>query len=76
MICMVNGRRCLPTLIIILALIQTACAYIDPGTGSMIFQVLIASFVGLLFMLKVYWNRVKDRLKGFFPGKESDNEKK
>jgi len=34
-------------------------AYLDPGTGSYIFQLLIAGLFGLLFVLKIYWNRVK-----------------
>jgi len=34
-------------------------SYIDPGTGSLVIQVLIASLVGGLFMLKVYWRKVK-----------------
>ena len=29
-------------------------AYIDPGTGSLIIQILIASFVGGLFLIKVF----------------------
>jgi len=33
--------------------------YIDMGTGSLVIQVLIASFVGGLFMLKMYWRKVK-----------------
>jgi len=37
-------------------------AYIDPGAGSLIIQMLIASFVGGLYLLKVYWAKVK----GFF----------
>ena len=38
---------------------QNIHAYIDPGTGSLIIQVLIASFVGALFMIKIYWKKVK-----------------
>lgn len=34
-------------------------SYIDPGAGSLMLQVLLASFVGGLFMLKVYWRRIK-----------------
>ena len=34
-------------------------AYIDPGTGSYILQVLLAAFVGGLFMLKVFWKSIK-----------------
>ena len=36
-----------------------AYAYLDPGTGSYIFQLLIAGLVGLGFLVKVYWNRIK-----------------
>ena len=32
-----------------------ASAYIDPGTGSLIFQFAAASLLGLLSMLKTYW---------------------
>jgi len=39
--------------------VQSVSNYIDPGTGSMAFQVFIAFFVGGLFMLKVYWMKVK-----------------
>ncbi len=36
-----------------------AQAYIDPGTGSVIFQALVAMVVGVGFTLKLYWNRLK-----------------
>ena len=38
---------------------QSWVMYLDPGTGSLIIQVLIASFLGGLFLLKVYWKKVK-----------------
>ena len=41
-----------------------AYAYLDPGTGSYIFQLLIAGVVGLAFVIKVFWGRIK----GFFGG--------
>jgi dolichol kinase len=34
-------------------------AYIDPGTGSYILQVLIAAFVAVSFTTKVFWKRIK-----------------
>jgi len=43
-------------------------AYLDPGTGSYIFQLLIAGLFGLLFLLKVYWKRVKSFVVGLFSG--------
>jgi hypothetical protein len=41
-----------------------AYAYLDPGTGSYIFQLLLAGIVGLAFLIKVFWGRIK----GFFAG--------
>ncbi len=39
-----------------------AQAYIDPGSGSMFLQLLVAAIAGGLWTLKVYWRR----LMGFF----------
>ena len=39
-----------------------AYAYIDPGTGSLFLQILIASVVSGLFVIKRFWNTIK----GFF----------
>lgn len=39
-----------------------AFAYLDPGTGSMLLQLLIAGVLGALFTIKMYWYR----FKGFF----------
>ena len=38
----------------------SAQAYIDPGTGSLIIQSIIAASVGLLFYLKLYWYKIKN----------------
>jgi hypothetical protein len=57
-------RKPLFTLFLIVALqemlSQNAFAYLDPGTGSYIFQVLIAVFIGGLFTIKSYWQKIKD----------------
>ncbi len=39
-----------------------AYAYVDPGTGSAIIYVLISTFVGIGMTLKIYWNRIKEKL--------------
>ena len=36
-----------------------ALAYIDLGTGSYVFQVLIASLLGAAFAVKAYWERIR-----------------
>lgn len=33
--------------------------YLDPGTGSLIFQFLIAAFCGGLFTVKLFWKNIK-----------------
>lgn len=40
--------------------------YIDPGTGSLIVQVVIASVVGGLFVFKVFWGKVKKFFRNLF----------
>ncbi len=34
-------------------------AYIDPGTGSILIQGLIAVVIGALFTVKIWWHRVR-----------------
>jgi len=43
---------------------EPAAAYIDPGTGSMIVQGLIAAVVGGAVALRMQWRRVKGWLTG------------
>jgi hypothetical protein len=45
---------------------STPPAYIDPGTGSLIIQVLIGALVGGLVAVKVFWSRIKTFFKGLF----------
>jgi len=47
------------TVILFLWSIKNAYAYIDPGTGSYIIQVIIGGVLGAAFALKVYWKKVK-----------------
>ena len=37
----------------------TSEAYLDPGTGSFVFQVLIAAVMGGLYSIKTYWRNIK-----------------
>jgi hypothetical protein len=38
----------------------TLLAYIDPGTGSLVLQVVVGAAVGLMVTAKLYWVRIKD----------------
>lgn len=37
-----------------------AYAYLDPGTGSMILQMILGGVAGILVVGKLYWQRIKE----------------
>jgi hypothetical protein len=49
---------------------QNAFAYLDPGIGSYIFQVLVAMIIGGLFTAKMYWQKIKNFFGNLFSGKQ------
>ena len=66
------GKKIYYSLFLIMALQITlshnAFAYLDPGTGSYIFQVLFAVFIGGVFTIKHYWQKVKTLFINIFHG--------
>lgn len=59
-----------------LVLADDAYAYVDPGTGSYLFQMLIALFLGATFTVKHYWRSLKARFSGEKPGSPGDDAKR
>ena len=57
---------------IFLVCANTAFAYLDPGTGSMILQAILGTFFFVGTAIGIFW----DKIKTFFTGanKKSDNE--
>lgn len=51
-------------------------AYLDPGTGSYLFQVLIAGFVGGAFFIKTFWKNISNFVTSLFSKKETSSAKK
>lgn len=49
----------LMVLILYLLFPPKAYAYLDPGTGSFIVQIAIASLVGIGFSVKMFWGNLK-----------------
>lgn len=47
-------------------------AYIDPGTGSFLLQVLAGGFLGALVALRMYWQRLKAWIGGLFGRKPAE----
>ena len=50
--------------LLIIVMTGAAHAYVDPGTGSYLLQILIAGLLGAAFALKLYWTRIKSFLSG------------
>lgn len=49
-------------LVLILALPRPAYAYLDPGAGSMLLQVILGGIAGLAVGVRLFWHRIL----GFF----------
>lgn len=42
----------------------TLHAYLDPGTGSIVIQAVIAGVVGALAAVRLYWHRLRSIFRG------------
>ena len=49
-------------------------AYLDPGSGSFILQLLIAAILGGLIAIRAYWGRVKNFIRGIFSRSDPEEE--
>ncbi len=43
---------------VLLDVVPKESAYLDPGSGSFILQILLASLVGIGFALRGYWSKI------------------
>ena len=50
----------------------TAFAYLDPGTGSIILQSLIAGIIGSMAFARMYWTRLKEIVRRTFGDRGND----
>jgi drug/metabolite transporter (DMT)-like permease len=46
--------------------LANAHAYLDPGTGSYILQMLVAGLLGAAFAIKIFWMRIRRFFTGVF----------
>ena len=54
----------------LLLFMKNAYAYLDPGTGSMMLQALIAGIAAVLVAIRLYW----DKFKRLFSFRSRNNE--
>jgi hypothetical protein len=52
--------------------VENGHAYLDPGSGSFILQLLLAALLGAAFLVKAYWGKIK----AFFNRRASKGETK
>ncbi len=66
---------CVTALIFFAFPFESAFAYLDPGTGSMLLQVILGGVAAATVALKLYWQRIKQVLglaKPVDAGEEAD----
>ena len=51
-------------LLIVFGFEDSALAYLDPGTGSMVLQLLLGGIAGAVVILKLYWRRFVGLFRG------------
>jgi hypothetical protein len=67
------------SLVILLLLVGspgTAFAYLDPGSGSFVIQMLIAGFLGALLWIRLSWNRIRQFFHNLFNGRKQRGQEK
>lgn len=45
---------------------ESAQAYVDPGSGSILLQLILGGVAGAAVVMKLYWQRFKDATSGLF----------
>lgn len=52
-------QSCLLLLLLTVVFPSDAHAYLDPGTGSMVFQAVVAALAAAAYALRSYWGRIR-----------------
>ena len=68
-------QRTAIVLFIFFLLTDSAYAYLDPGTGSMILSTILGGVAGLLVAWKLLWHRIRDAFGIGKKGAEKEDSK-
>jgi hypothetical protein len=71
----VNAALCLAMFLLVSHSHGSVQAYLDPNTGSMALQLLLAGVVGVLATIRLYWSRVKAFVASRQPKREGVSER-
>ena len=58
----------------IFASLRRSYAYLDPGSGSFILQLILAILLGAMFVLRSYWAKIRDAIKKVFSRQQEDED--
>ena len=58
--------------LVLLLFTRESEAYIDPGSGSYVLQLIVASFFAIVFTLKVFWRNIRAFFSGARGKKQAD----
>ena len=58
---------------LITVFLRNNVAYLDPGSGSYLLQLLIAGLLGSLFVIRASWDRIKTFFRGLFSRRDDDS---
>lgn len=75
---MIKYFRQLATVVFLFSLLylvfpQRVYAYLDPGTGSYILQLVIAFLLGGSLVIRIYWKKIKTYLANLLSKKQKDD---
>jgi len=67
-------------LVVLFTFPRRAQAYLDPGTGSYLLQVLLAGLLAGILVVRIFWRSIKAFLRGLFargckPGESSTDDR-
>jgi hypothetical protein len=68
------AKKSLLTLSIIFCIVWNVNAYLDPGSGSYVVQMIIAGFLGGFYALKLYWNKIINFIRGNSDSTKTDDD--
>ena len=65
----------IPSLLTTAAEVTPLLAYMDPGSGSLLLQILLGGIAGAAVAMKLFWSRIKDFFRMNKPeGREQEPE--
>jgi hypothetical protein len=59
-----HSKKVLLLIALVFVFVPNTFAYLDPGSGSYIVQMIIAGILGGFYAIKLYWARIVNFIKG------------